>query len=286
VHYLEEWRAFSAHIEGLKTAAGLNVQYGISADGYGRTKRLGEHCKRLLANLREFRTRFGTVLPRLVVSRLDEFFKDDGPVIEKAYGREDDAIPHSIVVLVALAGELEQLLSDQQQILRSRTELAFAHLQRLIIVDPDVKKKWTEAFDGSGESACEALGSVHLLWHQILAFKIDAKGARTDLVFPEPLSSELHARSSVALVLTEWKVASDEKIAQQRFGEAHRQADLYRQGVLATAELTNTRYLIVVSKKQVRTPDDDLAGGVTYRHVNIAIDPDTPSVAAKQKPAP
>jgi hypothetical protein len=85
------------------------------------------------------------------------------------------------------------------------------------------------------------------------------------------------------LVLTEWKVASDTKVAQQRFSEARKQADLYKQGPLAAIELTSHRYLLVVSMKQVPTPPDEVHGGVTHRHINIAIAPDTPSVAAKKK---
>jgi hypothetical protein len=127
------------------------------------------------------------------------------------------------------------------------------------------------------------LGAVHLLAHQFLAFKINAAGARSDLVYSEPPSLELLERSSAALVLTEWKVAADAKVAQKRFTEARKQAELYRQGPLAAVELTSYRYAIVVTKKQVPIPHDELAFDVTYRHINIAIEPNTPSAAAKKK---
>ena len=42
------------------------------------------------------------------------------------------------------------------------------------------------------------------------------------------------------------------------------------------------RYAIVVTEKQVKTPADELRDGVTYRHINIAVDPDTPSRAAQR----
>jgi len=285
VHYLEEWRALSAHIEGLGKAAELHARFSAinSADSYGRGKRLGEHSKRLLADLKRFRRQFSTALPPLASRRLDEFFEIDGPVIDLPYETESRAVIHGVVVLVALAAELMQLLSGEQQLIRSRTEVAFAHLQRLLVVDPDVRTKWKKAFKGTGETSCEALGAVHLLSHQVLAFKVNAEGARTDLVFREPPSLELLERSSAALVLTEWKVAKDEKVAKQRFSEARKQADLYRQGPLAAVELTSYRYAVVVSHKQVPIPDDEVDGGVTYRHINIAIEPDTPSVAAKKK---
>jgi hypothetical protein len=151
------------------------------------------------------------------------------------------------------------------------------------MVDPDVRRKWTSAFNDAGETECERLGAVHLLWHHIWAFKVNAGGGRTDLVFPEPPPLELLERSSAALVLTEWKVAADAKVAAKRFVEARKQADVYRQGVLAAAELTDIRYLVVVTVKQIPVPADDASGGVTYRHINIAIDPDRPSVATKKK---
>jgi hypothetical protein len=113
--------------------------------------------------------------------------------------------------------------------------------------------------DRGAAHRCEALGAVHLLAHQFLAFKINAAGARSDLVYSEPPSLELLERSSAALVLTEWKVAADAKVAQKRFTEARKQAELYRQGPLAAVELTSYRYAIVVTKKQVPIPHDELA---------------------------
>lgn len=282
MHYLQQWNAVSAHIEGLMRAAELDQRFG-HVDSYGRRKRLGEHAKRILDSLREFRSRFGSHLPTAAAARLDQFFQEDGPIIELPYETESRAIAHGIVVLVALAAELSRLLADQQQILRSRTEVAFVHLQRLLAVDPDVRAKWLSAFNDPGETECERLGAVHLLWHHIWAFKAHAGGGRTDLVFPEPPPLELLERSSAALVLTEWKVAADAKVAATRFNEARKQADAYKQGVLAAAELTDTRYLVVVTMKQVPIPADDVSGGVTYRHINIAIDPDSPSVTAKKK---
>ena len=57
-------------------------------------------------------------------------------------------------------------------------------------MDDDYRKIWRKVFD-AGETRCEKRGSLHLLWHQILAFKVNADGARTDLVFPEPIAPEL-----------------------------------------------------------------------------------------------
>ena len=74
------------------------------------------------------------------------------------------------------------------------------------------------------------MGSVHLLSQGIYAFKVNAEGARTDLVFAEPPDESLLARSVDGLVLTEWKVATDDN-AIQKFGEARAQAELYKRGL-------------------------------------------------------
>jgi hypothetical protein len=88
------------------------------------------------------------------------------------------------VSIIAFQAELDYLLSDQQEHLRTYSERAFVHLQRSIAADNESKRKWTEAFD-IGETACERLGSLHLLSHGMFAFKVNGEGARTDLVFPD-----------------------------------------------------------------------------------------------------
>jgi hypothetical protein len=157
------------------------------------------------------------------------------------------------------------------------------HLQRSLIVDEGLRSRWLAAYK-AGEVACEGLGSVHLLAHGIYAFKIDAKGARTDLIFNEPPEPFLERRGLEGMVLTEWKVA-DDKNAPARFKEARTQTELYKEGALAGSELKAYRYLVAVSLKalpQAAVPADSVVGDVTYRHINIVIDPDVPSKQAKK----
>jgi hypothetical protein len=101
---------------------------------------------------------------------------------------------------------------------------------------------------------------------------------RTDLVFGEPVGDQ--DTYADALVLTEWKKATMSN-AGEKFREAVRQAENYAQGPLAGNELRDYRYAIVVTEKQVRKPADERHDGVTYRHINIAVNPDTPSGAAR-----
>jgi hypothetical protein len=189
-----------------------------------------------------------------------------------------------LVALAALEAEITFILSGCQEQIRTRSERAFLLLTRILAVDDKVRAKWQAALR-SGEVACERLGSVHLLSQGIYAFKVNAEGARTDLVFAEPPDESLLTRVVEGLVLTEWKVATA-KNALEKFAEAHKQAEIYKQGALAGIELTGYRYLVVVSKNELLRasipPDSITPEGIVYRHVNIVVEPAVPSKAAKR----
>ena len=183
----------------------------------------------------------------------------------------------ALVALAAFEAEITFLLAGRQEQIRARSERALLHLQRILAVDPDVSAKWKKAFE-KNEVACERLGSVHLLSHGIYAFKVDALGARTDLVFNEPPSDAMLTQAVEGTVLTEWKIAEDAKGAIAAVRAARIQADLYSQGALAGLELRSHRYIIVVTPNELASdtlgPDDRTAAGVIYRHVNIVIEPE------------
>jgi hypothetical protein len=107
-----------------------------------------------------------------------------------------------LVALAALEAEITFILTGRQEQIRARSERAFLLLNRMIAVDNDVHAKWKNALE-DGETACEYLGSVFLLSQGIYAFKVNANGARTDLVFPEPPPEDLLTRAVEGLVLTE-----------------------------------------------------------------------------------
>lgn len=182
--------------------------------------------------------------------------------------------------LMALESEVSFHLHDFDASVRPSVERAFLHLQRSLVVDADMQKRWLGAFETTGETGCEKLGGVHLLLHGIYAFKTSAEGERTDLVLGDQLSIDaMLRRSASALVLTEWKVAHSGTEAPSKFQQAQKQAQRYSVGILAGFELHHFRYLVLVSKDYMPIPDDVLADGVTYRHVNIAISPSSPSHA-------
>lgn len=286
--YAEQWRALAARIRGLAKAGELyaQIQTGTNNDPHGIAKNLYRHYKNILLMLKEFLETFGVVLPHEARECLKAFLEGDGAkLITTDASKETRAGRAGLVFLCAFEFEMSYHLANRQELLRARSERAFLHLQRLLAVDEDLRVKWKAAFEAErkGELSCEKLGAVHLLWHGILAFKIDAIGARTDLVFNEPLENTQEQRGIEGLVLTEWKIAEPGN-GEKRFDEARKQAEAYSQGPLAGSELTGYRYVVAVSLTDLpRVPDDQSVGSVIFRHINIVIEPKRPSKKARSK---
>lgn len=172
--------------------------------------------------------------------------------------------------------ELLRPKADLQLAIRALSEFAFAHLQRSIVADVTVQQKWQAAFQ-SGEAHCEKLGAAHLFSHALLAFKVRGEGERIDLVYPDKqigLGDEPFYVKG--LILTEWKICREGDDPTRCFTEAHERCRRYGSGVLSAQELASHRYAVVVTENHSPVPDDLVVGNVTYRHVNIAIDPAPP----------
>lgn len=251
-----------------------------SSDTYGVGKHLREQCEEVLSALNVFRDRFRHELSSTALASIENHVASIGGLIGDTgggTGAKQERVWAVLVRLSAFETEMSFILSDAQETIRTRSERAFSHLQRLIVADPAFRDSWNRAFE-EGEVACERLGAAHLLWHGIWAFKVDAAGARTDLVFQEPAGDLVdEQRYADGIVLTEWKRVNPDDNAEERFNQARSQARRYAQGVLAGSELTAYRYAVVVSRQQVSIPDDIMDGGVVYRHINVAVDPRTPS---------
>lgn len=288
--YIEGWGAIVSRIHGLTEAGRLwmNSLAIQKTEAFGGSARLLDQYRSICSALGKFNSQFSEILPLHARTCLVEFLSDaalafDGQVSMTAALRQEMALS-ALVTLASFESEMSFLLSEAEQAIRARSERAFAHLQQLIVVDEEFRRKWQFAF-AQNEIACERLGAVHLLWHGIWAFKVDSKGARTDLIFPdESVGQAANARRySDGLVLTEWKKLSDNQKPEDRFAEARRQTQRYSQGALGGNELTSYRYAILVSSDDVRPPDDVAEGNVVYRHINIAVEPRSPSKAATRR---
>lgn len=201
--------------------------------------------------------------------------------------RPSSGVPRERTLLFHLRRLLtacEDILSDSELPKIHIAERAFLHLQRLIVADPEVRAKWQAAFKKrSGEVACEQLGGAHLLHHGIYAFKSSASGERTDLVLGTRLAiTSKIQRSSDAMALTEWKRVRGRVTLDAAVIAARKQALRYTAGSLAGFEISTVRFLVTVSKDVLDERPDEVRGGVTYRHVNIAVAPRTPSARGPQ----
>jgi hypothetical protein len=273
MQWFDRWGAISRRISGLVEAARIfagvpqaqALYENVVGDG------LIPEARALQEELRSFRASYPE-LPADAVQAIDAFL---GQQLDTSMnvGRL-----HGITYLVLLQSRLEYAIADTEVFARSTTELAIEHLRRSIVANPTIAAAWRSAFKES-EPACEKLGAAHILGHGIWAFKVNAQGGATDLVFAEPVDEAKANRVARALVLTEWKKATAKNVADKA-AEAREQASLYTRGVLGGLELKRTRYVVLVTEKEIVAPADVREGDVTYRHVVVPVKPDTPSVAA------
>lgn len=277
----DEWARLSARIHGLVKASELaSSLFEKNNDSLGAMVDLAKTAASVFSDLTSFRATLG--VPNAEVSaRIEAAESRVRPLLAEGVASSAEMrqiyIRSALVVLAALEAEVSYLLADHQTSLRGRTERAFEHLQRSIVVDESLRERWRTAWE-AGEVECEKLGAVHLLSHGIWAFKVDSKGGRTDLVYQEPLRDmQTAARSAEGLVLTEWKRHVEGGNVERLFASARAQAKAYAAGVLAGTELTRARYAVLVSLNEVAVPDDLIEGDLIYRHVNISVSPRTPS---------
>jgi hypothetical protein len=180
---------------------------------------------------KSFRTQFGSSLSAAANACLDDFIARRSDLIRDQNGSPDlreERVWAALVMLGAFGTEMNFIMSDTEELIRRRADRAFEHLQRMIVADSEFGTKRRTAFDRSEES-CIQLGAAHSLLHGIWAFKANAKGERTDLVYQEPITDFTRMeRSTEGLVLTEWKWAKAREDAARCFDEARRQVKLTR----------------------------------------------------------
>lgn len=278
----------AARIDGLICAGEfLALTFNVRASDYLEIfkKSLGPELKAITDEINELGQIHGSELPPKAVEALKRYIAQDwyGKVAQATTGGGTIAI-QALAPLAAFRSEFKYLIRDADIEGRSLTELAFEHLRRLLVVDEVVRKKWENAFD-QRETACERLGAVHLLSHGIWAFKVVAPGAATDLVYGEPVEQYLSAarRIARAFVLTEWKIIKNPQEVDTKAKAARNQAAIYSGGVLGDVELKRTRYIVLVSKRELASPSDVVEKDITYRHVVIPIKPKSPSEAARSR---
>ena len=283
----EEWRSIEDCIEELSTIYNAHVAE-LTADlsiGYETVdSTIIPMASDIADRICSFRERHRTQLSEDVIRPLEEFLQEIRFNIGfEVANRSTKEVTNLPALLQRFRSDFNYLTSDLTRSVLRLTARGFSHLQRSIIADQQYREKWIAAFK-ENEVACEKLGAVHLLQHGIWAFKVDSIGERTDLVLGEPVITDLLTEASTTaegLVLTEWKTANPDNI-ETKFKEAMEQTKQYSMGSLAGFELKSYRYLVAVTEKQVQTLTDEESDGITYKYINIAVDPDTPSTAARK----
>jgi hypothetical protein len=289
MNWYQEWQALSARIHGLLDAGSFfysALQHSSSDSLSVRKKILLANARNIFESLKNYLKAYQSNFPKEALESLKRFLEQ--PDIKNFnftpnQGQVRGHVQFALTALAAFQSEFSYIIADTQSVALRITELAFAHLQRSIIADDEVRKKWISAFS-DGEPKCEKLGALHLLSHGVWAFKAHAEKGRTDLILNEPLSDiSMIEKSSTALVLTEWKVVRQTNELEAKIKEAYDETKIYASGVLSGIELANYRYLVMVSHQSMKLPCDLTEGVIVYRHINVPVDPDTPSIAAKKQ---
>lgn len=289
MNWLIEWQALSARIKGILDAGSFfyKALHHSSEDSRSvKEKILLKDAEKIFSNLNEFSTKYQSFFPKDAADCLSGFLDKPELREQNFFKTPQDAsgnVQFALTALGAFQSEFNYLIADTQFIARRITERAFIHLQRCIVVDEEVRQKWQNAFN-KRETHCEKLGAVHLLYHGVWAFKAYATtGGRTDIIFNEPLPSATDIESAAdALVLTEWKLVKAQNQLQNKIQEAQKQAEIYSSDVLGGIEIRNYCYLVMVSEKRLEMPVDNIKNGITFRHINIAVNPENPSTESRK----
>ena len=284
-----EWNAISSRIAGILDASTFLFQNSREDKRHheNSTQVLLGNCDETAKATLSLR-RYGDALPMKANDAITRFetvwnavcSRDGGPIRQPYV--DFQWLEERVVLLTSIRSELDHLLVDQNAIIRSHVKRAFQHLDRSLVADSEIRKKWVKAFR-EGEIACEKLGAAHLLLHGIWAFKANSVGERTDLILGNHLVVDDEVIGAArGLVLTEWKLVKPKDNPKAVKDEAKSQASRYSGGGLAGFELDSERYLVLVGEGEFDKPRDEKVGSVSYKVISLVLNRKTPSVAAKQ----
>jgi 16S rRNA G966 N2-methylase RsmD len=281
--WLQQWHILAARIDGLLHAAEFLVSAFkvYSSDVFGVVgKSILPELAAINTEIEELGKVYACELPAEATQALYQYIAQDWGKTQL----DAKADIQTVAALAAFRSRFEYLIRDSESEGRNMTELAFEHLRRCLVVDENVKAKWQKAFK-KHETACEKLGAIHLLSHGIWAFKVVAPGGATDLVFSDPLQhhAQIVRKTARALILTEWKLVKSHAEIVTKAQEARDQATIYSGGILGDIEVKRTRYVVLVCQKDETPPDDILLGMITYRHIVLAVNPEVPSLSARNR---
>ena len=276
---LQKWQALSSRIQGFIEAFKIWSAMDSKLSSGIQGRQFLSWVRDIFTDLDSFKNEFAQIL-----SNGKEYF----PYFDRlksisaidTNSLTSDALQAHIaeasLIIAQIKNIIDYQLVDKDIKLKNLTERAFLHLQWSIYSDNNTRDSWKKAFE-SGETACEKIGACHLLLHGIYAFKAHAK-AITDLVLGDKIDPQ-DAASSEGLVLTEWKLLKEVNKIKEVALAAEEQSEQYGDGPLGVTYLRTVRYIILVTEKKILVPPDTQKKSHLYRHINISVDPDSPSIS-------
>lgn len=299
-NYFVSWKGISVRIKSLLHASSILFNaLKVNDNAEGSTCLLLKSFKEIYVEIESFKSNFEKQIPDTVLKAVNGFIKEHAvkfaysDVNNQADGSILNALKPIIVILASLEAQISYLVHDRQTYILKSVEIAFAHLQRMLVVDYTYRELWIrkkvskDTEKNQEEPDFEKLGGVHLLLHKIWAFKVDAKGGKTDLVLSTQISeSDQLMKCAEGLILTEWKVYREGKKVSTLIDNAKKQANLYAAGPLYSLELANYCFLVIVSEKALPLSPNEQAfteNGIKYKVINIAYNPNSPSIMARSK---
>jgi hypothetical protein len=183
----QKWRVLCTRIDGLRQSGEYisNTLPIAPGDGFGIIRRwLAAELRAIVNELETFKDSLPNELPPAAIHELDRILKRDW-FTDRPEQINENLV--SIGALITFRTSFDYLIQDTEIEARSRTELAFEHIRRILLIDNDVRQKWRDRYIENRETGCEKLGALHLLSHGILAFKISGQGALQTLPLTSPL---------------------------------------------------------------------------------------------------
>ncbi len=276
-----DWNLISEKIKSLLNSSAFfyNISNMGKNDPYGISKDIADNAINTYDSVIKFDNDYKKSFSEESQKILSNFFYLTQEIVESL--SKDSKNPNMVLKILLnlslLENEMTYHLKDSQEFIIKTVEIAFNHLQRLLVADKNVREVWVKE---KNELAFEKLGGAHLLLHKIWGFKIDTAGERSDLVLAGKIDeNDPLYRSVDGLVLTEWKVVRKENEKDDRIEKAIKQCQRYSKGSLSAIELARYRYIVLVSEKHLDIEKDSRgdSDGIIYRIVNIAYNPDPPS---------
>jgi len=266
--WISRWKNISSKIANLQEVSrsyfdSIN-SFGVDHYGIGGSSIIPA-AREIYAEILELK-KISIVLPHEVIVLINK--------LEKTFSghHKFTGIPGvggAMVLLGIFNSEMNHYLKDHETVMKDKVKLSLVHLQRTLLVDSELRHKWTQAFN-EGEAAIEKLGANHLLSHGLWAFKPLEESKRADLVLSAPIKLDEVQEVGATLVLTEWKKVNFENLAEKS-KEALTQARKYGASPVAATELRKEKYLIMVSENRTEMPIPVNDGDIRYVYINLSL---------------